>query len=260
MRFLAFGDVHYGWDKVFSSRGRLRKQPIHDIRAFRVMLKFAKEYRPDIIVMAGDIADMSPICHHEFDRPKNLEAQRLQEVYEKLDEDIIQPVEALGASTVYWIDGSHEAWAAKLASRIPGIDGLIDPFHYLRLAECGFLYQPVGSIVTLGKLAFAHGDTITTSRLNAAKRAVERFGSSIRIWHHHTYQVFTKETLKNLAYQTGVAVPCLCSRGPRYQQTHLNSWVKGFLYGVIERNGFHDYVAVIWKNRLQTGDGHVYKA
>ena len=223
------------------------------------MLKFAKNFKPEVILFMGDILDMTPVCHHDFDRPRELEGQRLQEVYEKAYKDIILPVHGLGAGEVLWVDGNHEAWAAKLANRFPGIDGLIDPYHCLGLNKLGFQYHPPGSIAKLGKLAFAHGDTITNSRLNAAKRAVERFGSSIRIWHHHTYQVFTKETLKNLAYQSGVAVPCLCSRGPKYQQTHLNSWVKGFNYGFIEKQDFHDYVAVIWKNKLQTGDGHVYK-
>jgi hypothetical protein len=101
----------------------------------------------------------------------------------------------------------------------------------------------------LGKLAFAHGDTLVRGAgLFAARKAVQVYGSSIRIGHFHTWQVHTQPVAKTSAYQTGVVIPCLCNRQPSYSQSPITSWVHGFDYGVVEKNGsFDDSVAVIYK-------------
>jgi UDP-2,3-diacylglucosamine pyrophosphatase LpxH len=74
------------------------KKPVHDIKAFDAMLRFARDYKPDVVLMMGDIFDMRPVSRHEIDgQPKKVEGQRLKEVYEKGDSAIIKPVLSLGA-------------------------------------------------------------------------------------------------------------------------------------------------------------------
>ncbi|HOK44298.1 MAG TPA: metallophosphoesterase [Bryobacteraceae bacterium] len=259
-KYVAIGDLHFGFDKQLLPGGKWKKTPVHEDAAFRVFLQFAEKFRPDKILMMGDMFDMRPVCRHELDVPKKIEGQRLIEVYEKGFDYFINPILRLNAEVI-WVDGNHEAWAYNLANKYPGIDGMIDPVNYLELRRRGIVCYPQGTILRLGKLAFAHGDGLVNGDVKyVAKKAVERYSSSIRIWHFHTYQVFTKETLKNKAYQTGVAVPCLCNRGPSYQTVHLNGWTHGFNYGFIEPNGeFHDYVAVIWRGKLMTAEGEVYR-
>jgi len=259
-KFLAFGDLHFGWDKTVSPTGRWSVAPVHDEKAFNCMLSFAKIFKPDVILMMGDNFDMRPVSRHEIDLAKKMEGQRLQEVYEKGYDFFIKPLLALGAE-LHWFDGNHEAWAYQLANKYPGIDGLIDPYTAMNLKKDKIVFHKQGEFFKLGKLAFAHGDNfVNGSAKYVAQRAVERYGSSIRIWHFHTYQAATRETLKNNAYQTGIAVPCLCNRGPSYDTCHFNSWMHGFLYGYIEPSGaFHDHIAVIWNGKT-IAEGKTYEA
>ena len=260
-KFLAFGDLHYGYDKVIDSTGRVMVQPVHDVKAFQCMMKFAKVFKPDIVMMMGDVFNMQPVSRHVIhDSPKKIEGQRLVQDYQEGNEFFLKPILSLGAET-HWFDGNHEAWAYQLVTKFPGIDGLVDPYTYLEMKKRGIHFHKQGEFFKLGKLAFHHGDNFVKGSVRyVAQRAVEKYGSSIRVWHFHTYQVYTRETLKNNAYQTGMAIPCLCNRGPAYDTTQFNSWMHGFLYGYIEPNGsFHDNVSVIWKGKT-VAEGKVYDA
>lgn len=261
IKYVAFGDLHYGFDKVITSRGRLRSKPVHDLRALNMVFDFIEDFKPDKIMLMGDQFDMRPVSRHELGIAKKQEGQRLQEAYERGYEEFIVPlVHVHGDADIDWVDGNHEAWAYKLTNQFPGLDGCIDPYNYLRLNTLGWTHHPPGSVLKLGKLAFAHGDTLVQGASKyAAARAVERYGSSIRIWHFHTLQVSPKPTLKNGAYQTGKVIPCLCTRSPHYDPSPVNSVVLGFNYGFIEDDGsFHDFEPVIFKYRFRTGEGKLY--
>jgi hypothetical protein len=69
---------------------------------------------------------------------------------------------------------------------------MIDPVSYLDLRKRGVVFHPQGDIFRLGKLSFAHGDGLVQGGKHVAAKAVERVGSSVRIWHFHTYQVYSR--------------------------------------------------------------------
>jgi len=247
IRFLAFGDLHYGFSRKVSPEGSVTTAPVHNAPAFRAMMEFAKDFSPDIVLLMGDNFDMRPVNRHVLDKPKELEVQRLVEVYEKGYEFFIKPVLEL-AREVHWFDGNHEAWVEQLEARYPGISGMLDPLRYLNLRR-HVCYHPYGELFRLGKVYFTH--TVTRGGVYSAKAAVDRVRAPVRIWHFHTYQVFTQQALKDHGYQTGIAVPCMCLRGPDYDPFKINHWVNGFLYGWVEPSGdFHDYVVVIWKDKF----------
>ena len=59
--------------------------------------------------------------------------------------------------------------------------------------------------------------------------------------------------------KTGVVVPCLCSRSPKYGEGKPNRWVQGFNYGYIRPDGtYSDYVALIVEGRVIV-NGKEYK-
>jgi hypothetical protein len=259
-KFLVLADLHFGFDKRIRPDGNTRSTPVHDVAAFNATMAFAKDYQPDIVILLGDNFDMRPVCRHEMDRPKKMEGQRLVEAYDKGDRFFIQPLLNLkGSPEIHWFDGNHEAWAYQLTDKFPGADGMLDPYRYLDLGKRGLVFHPQGDIMRLGKLAFAHGDTLVRGAGKfAAARAVEVYGSSIRIGHFHTWKVHTHPVMKNGAYQTGVVIPCLCNRAPTYDLSPINSWVQGFDHGEVTANGrFDDAVAVIWRGRT-TVHGKVY--
>ena len=240
IRFLALGDVHY---------------PHHDPDSVELVLRFLRKWKPHVLLLMGDIFDMLPISHHEIGSGnlKKLEGQRLLRDYEEGFKTLIVPlIKASPGAYRVWVDGNHEAWALKLEGKIPGLEGMLDPFSVLNLEKYFHLHAPQGSVIYLGRLAFSHGDSIVRSGKYLACRAVERFSSSILIWHHHTFQVHTRETLSTMAYQTGISVGCLANLHPHYKPLPLHSWVHGFAYGIIHPSdgSFHVDCPVIWNRRL----------
>jgi hypothetical protein len=260
-KFLVLADLHFGFDKQTWYSGRTTSKPVHDIAAFNTTMAFARDYQPDIVILLGDNFDMRPVCRHERAKPKKLEGQRLREAFDKGDKFFIEPLLNLkGNPEIHWFDGNHEAWAYQISDEIPGTDGLLDPYSYLRLRNRGIVFHPQGDIMKLGKLAHAHGDTLVRGAGKfAARKAVTDYGSSIRIGHFHTWQVHTSHVLKtSKSYHTGVVIPCLCTRSPHYSNSPLTSAVQGFSHGVVERNGtFDDSVAIIWQGKT-TINGKVY--
>lgn len=257
-RFVNCGDLHFDFDKRIGPDGKQHVTPVHDPAAFRAMLAFIKDYKPDRIGLMGDMFNMGPICRHEMDQPKKMEGKRLVETYEKGFKFFIEPLLETGAE-ITWMDGNHEAWAYSLISKFPGLDGMLDPYNYLKLRKHGIQFIPQYGTLWNGKLANKHGDFLKGGGKHAAYRAVDSFGSSIRIWHFHTKGFATRPTHKNGAYITGATVGCLCQRGPSYIPSGINSWMNGFQFGTVEPNGsFWDEIAVIFKGQT-TINGKVYR-
>lgn len=239
-KWVAFGDTHF---------------PYTDWEAVGLLNGFLSFWKPDVVLWMGDIFDMRAVNRHDLEnrRAKGLEGQRLLEDYRSGWNQLIHPIlRRTKRAEHWWVDGNHEAWAYRLEDRIPGLEGLIDPYNVLNLDRYFARYQRQGGFFHLGKLAFCHGDALVRgSSKYCAARAVERYSSSVLIWHFHTRQIWTRETLKNMGFQTGFCVPCLCVLEPYYSLTPINSWVHGFAYGLVEDDGqFHVEVPVIWGGRL----------
>ena len=119
---------------------------------------------------------------------------------------------------------------------------------------------PQGKGFNLGKLTFIHGDQISGGE-HCAKAAVTTWERNVRFGHHHTYQVYTKTSALDIKLgRTGVAVPCLCTKDPKYGEGKANRWQQGFNFGYLLEDGtFRDYVALIIDGKAVV-EGKVYRA
>ena len=155
----------------------------------------------------------------------------------------ILPVEAITKELVY-IVGNHEDWLNDLVDESPALEGIVDIEALLHLQKWKVI--PQGGSVNVGKLTFIHGDQIKGGEY-IAKAAVISYERSIRFGHHHTAQLYTKTS--PLDYQlakTGLAVPCLCTKDPKYGEGKPNRSMQGFLYGYVNNDGsFNDYLVTI---------------
>ncbi len=158
------------------------------------------------------------------------------------------------------LKGNHEAWIDQLVDREPGLEGLLDLPTLLKFDKRGWEYFDSGDVVKLGKVSFTHGDTIPGGGEHFAKAAVYAFGGSVRVGHHHTYQVYTKHSPVDAGdVHSGVGVPALCHKAPSYGKKTPNKWALGFNYGYIFEDGsFNDYVPIITNGRL-VANGRVYE-
>jgi hypothetical protein len=254
-KLVAAFDTHYGYERVGGA-----KKPIHNMKAIAAMTAFISDFKPDIFIHGGDGLDCGAISHWNKSKRKSVEGLRLIEDAREARKGLIEPIDKLLSPTaqkVYHI-GNHEDWLEDLLEEYPGLEGLVGVDEMLGLSDNNWNIIPQGGVSKFGKLYFAHGDNVGGKYV--AHQAVTHYERSIRIGHHHTYQVDTKISAIDITdARTGVAVPCLCHRGPSYGKSRPNRWVTGFLVGYIFPDGsFNDTVVIIVNNRF-CWNGKVYK-
>jgi hypothetical protein len=254
-KIVAAFDTHFGFERVGG-----KKVPIHNIKAIEAMMAFVSDFKPDIFLHGGDGLDCGAVSHWNRSKRKSVEGLRLVEDAREARKFLIDPInDILPSNTqkVYHI-GNHEDWLEDILEEYPGLEGFVGVDEMLGLTEKNWAIIPQGGVTKFGKLHFAHGDNVGGKYV--ANQAVMQYERSIRFGHHHTYQVDTKVSAIDIAdARTGVAVPCLCNRGPSYGRNKPNRWMNGFLVGYIFPDGsFNDTVVVIVNGRF-CWNGKVYK-
>jgi len=251
-KFIGLWDLHWGFER----RNR-HKIALHDTKAMNVALAFAKDFKPDHIILGGDILDCGCVSHHNHGKPGQTEGLKLVEDAESLKDNFIQPLEALNAKSYTYITGNHEAWLTDLEDMFPALEGIFDLQRLLALNN-KWKIVPQGEHYKLGKMVFVHGDQIKGG-IHSAKWAVEAYQSNVYFGHFHTHQAHTRvSTLENNGH-TGTAVPCLCKKNPAYGGGSPNRWMQGFLYGYLnDDKTFNSYVTVII-NGTATIEGKTYR-
>lgn len=238
-RFVALYDLHWGYE-----RRNGHKVPLHDQKALNVALQFIKDYKPQHIILGGDILDCGSISHHNHGKPGAVEGFRLLGDAKELREAVITPLEAVGAKSLTYIVGNHEDWLTDLVEQIPALEGIVDVSSLLGLKRWKVI--PNGDMTKLGKLVFVHGDQIKGGE-HSAKWATVAYEKNVRFGHHHSAQLYTKTSAIDANGHTGICVPCLCRKGPKYGGGSPNRWAQGFLWGYV--NGpqglFNDYITII---------------
>lgn len=238
-KFVALFDLHYGYE-INSSR---HKVPLHDSKALSVAMQFIKDFKPDRVILGGDMLDCGSISHHNLGSAGKLEGLRILADAKGLREKVLDPLEATSASLTYML-GNHESWLDQLVEKVPSLDGIIQAEHLLKLDNWNVVEQ--GGIHKVGKLVFVHGDNITGGQY-CANKAVVDYEANVRFGHFHTFQAATKSTPVEANGHTGIAVPCLCRKSPNYGNKAPNKWMQGFLWGYTggPNGSFNDYVTVI---------------
>jgi hypothetical protein len=239
-KFVALFDLHFGFE-IDASR---HKVALHDSKALNVALEFIKDFRPDHVVLGGDMLDCGSVSHHNAKQAGKLEGLRILAEAKELRRTLLDPLEKQVKGKLIYLIGNHEDWLNDLVDKVPSLDGIVQAEHLLNLSKWD-VYQ-TGEVARLGKLNFVHGDAIGGGQ-NHALKAVTDYEANVRFGHHHTFQVATKTTPVDANGHTGIAVPCLCKKDPSYGERKPNKWMQGFLWGYVNGPGhsFNDYVTVI---------------
>ena len=251
-KFVALYDLHWGYER----RNR-HKNALHDEKALSVALQFIQDFKPDHIILGGDILDCGAVSHHNHGKPGLTEGLKLVSDAKELHEALIAPLEALKTKSLTYIIGNHEDWLDDLVSQLPALEGIVDLESILDLDD-RWQVVPCGETTKLGKLIFMHGDQVKGGE-HSAKWATVAYEANVRFGHHHTYQTYSKTTALDAVGHTGIAVPCLCKKNPAYGGGAPNRWMQGFLWGYIGPKGlFNDYVSIIINGTAMI-NGKVYR-
>lgn len=239
-KFVALYDLHWGFERKGG-----HKVALHDEKALKVALAFINDFKPDHVILGGDILDCGCISHHNKGKPGATEGLKLLADAKGLREALIEPLESLRTKSLTYIVGNHEDWLTDLVDEIPALEGIVSVGAVLDLDK-KWKIVPQGEAHKLGKLVFIHGDQVKGGE-HSAKWAVMAYESNVRFGHHHTYQVYTKTSAVDANGHTGAAIPCLCKKNPNYGGGAPNRWMQGFNWGYVKgpSGTFNDYVTVI---------------
>lgn len=252
-KFIAAFDLHYGYERVGG-----HKVPLHDIKAINCMLAVARDFKPDVFIIGGDGIDAGCVSHHNHGKPGTTEGLKLIEDATEGRKAFIEPIEKIvGKGKLVYVCGNHERFLTDLTDKIPSLEGLLDIKTLLKLDKWTVI--PQGKAYNLGKLTFIHGDQLSGGE-NVAKAAVTSYERSVRFGHYHTFSVASKNSALDYKNgKTGIAVPCLCSKNPKYGKGSPNKWMQGFVMGYVEKSGnFSDSIAIILDGKCIV-NGKVYK-
>ena len=63
-KFVFLTDIHWGYERD----GSRHKVPLHDERAVSIAMQFIADFKPDHVILGGDILDCGSVSHHRRGR------------------------------------------------------------------------------------------------------------------------------------------------------------------------------------------------
>lgn len=194
------------------------------------MLKAAKEFKPNVIVLIGDYLDCAAISDHSRG------VQQLAGFRAELADGLVglSELNELGAKHKYYIAGNHEDRLRRYLNDHAGeLDNIIDIPNLLRLEEQNYLYVPYKSYATIGKVYLTH-DVGVAGRY-AAYRALDDFEHSVVTGHAHRMCYVVEGNATGERKVSAMFGWLGDSKQASYMHEHkMHDWALGF--GV----GYHD--------------------
>lgn len=213
--------------------------PYASKKAWKLMLRVAYDFDPEVIVIGGDFADCISVSGHErMSKRARFEmlSDELVGVNRALDE-----LDDLGAEKKIYLEGNHEdrltRYLARNAAALADDENTIP--KRLRLAERGWHWQPYRTSYKLGKLHLTHD--LGRAGMNAHRNAERKFGGSNITFHTHrmAYEVTGRfEGAPVLSAMLGwLGDPTAVAAEYMHAVNAVSDWVHGFGIGYMEANG-----------------------
>jgi predicted phosphodiesterase len=155
-------------------------RPYHDKRAWALMMKASRWFRPDAVVILGDFADFYSVSSFSKDptRLTQLDVE-IDDCNKGLDE-----LDSLGCDDKIFIAGNHcDRLQKYLSERAPALFSVLRIDKLFKLKQRGWKFTPYKNHTRLGKLYLTH-DVGSFGR-NAAHKAMDTFQHSVLTGHSH---------------------------------------------------------------------------
>lgn len=155
--------------------------PYHDPKAWSLMLKAARGFKPEVIVVLGDFADFYAVSSFKKDplRANQLDVE-IKACNAKLDE-----LDALGAKEKHFIAGNHcDRLERYLKDKAPELFTMLSVDELFKLKKRGWTYTPYRSDIKVGKAYFTHDAGGPTGR-QAVYKVLDTYQHTTVIGHTH---------------------------------------------------------------------------
>jgi predicted phosphodiesterase len=207
--------------------------PYHDQRAWELVMKAAKWFKPERIIIQGDFPDFYAVSSHSKDpaRKSNLEWE-VGEVRKKLDE-----LDNLGAKQKHWIAGNHDDRLTRyLQDKAPELFGLVGIPQLFELPSRGWTYTPYKDDRRFGRLYATH-DVGTAGRY-ATYNALDTYQHSVITGHTHRLSYVVEGNAVG-EFKLSASFGWLGDIGSidyMHKAKAKKNWALGFGYGYLHRN------------------------
>lgn len=159
--------------------------PYHDKKAWDLVLKAGKSFKPDTIVHMGDLMDFYAVSSYSKNPNRALLLKDELIEVRKARADL----DKLKASKKIMLGSNHgDRLERYLRDKAPALFGLVTEADLLELDENGWDFVPYRQHTKIGKLYLTH-DVGGSGKYTTA-RALETFKHSCVIAHHHAIQYF----------------------------------------------------------------------
>jgi predicted MPP superfamily phosphohydrolase len=215
--------------------------------------EFTKDFKPDVVVLGGDIHDWTAVSAWLSDQSRALDGGTIQENYQEMEEFVLDPLKKASRSCeVIFLTGNHEYWLTKATQADPNKRGYIELENNINLARYHMKILPVNAAYEAGKnLVYIHGIYLNQYH---ARKTVEAYHTSVCYGHVHDIQAHTLVSPVSVKhFYKGQSCGCLCHLNPDYMKNKPNKWVNGFNYCYLdERSG------LFWDTQVTIVDGKFY--
>lgn len=194
--------------------------PFHDKKALEVFNLFLKDFKPDQLVIAGDLLDFYQLSSFDKDPMRRFTIQdEIDVCYE-----VLKKFKAL-CPEIHFIKGNHEDRLRRFLWKNPSLASIkvLELPKLLNLDSLEIEYHDYEYI--FNGFRFTHGTIVRQDSGATAKAELLKYGSSMSSGHTHRISSFLKTDARGTvgAYEMG----CLCSLEPEYINGVPN-WCQGF--------------------------------
>jgi predicted phosphodiesterase len=202
--------------------------PYQDNTAIRAMIAFAKEFKPDRIILMGDVIDFYALSSFSKDPIRALKLQK------ELDEavSVLRIIRReFPKAKIDFLKGNHENRLQRFlwnkASELSGLRNLTLP-NLLKFDELNIIYHSTGRMKYRGKVV-KHGNIVRKYSAYTARGELDSTGISGFSVHTHRAGVHfqTNEGGKHFWYEFG----CLCKLNAEYMEGKTPNWQQAFGIG-----------------------------
>lgn len=157
----------------------------HDINILDLQEQFCDDYKPDVVVNLGDVANNEPLNHHQMSKngwaiPKSILAETAGVHY------VLQKMRKW-SKEFYLIYGNHERFSKDFVNKLPQFKDLLDFSFITNLKALNIELIPHKNTLRIDGLKLMHGDlTMFRSRgQGKLEKAAHVFGNNVVIGDVH---------------------------------------------------------------------------
>lgn len=208
--------------------------PYHDERAWNTMLKAARRFKPNIVVVLGDFMDCYQVSAHDKDPARR---ERFEDEVAVANACLSEIEAATPIAERHFIAGNHEHRLERLVwKNAPQLHSFVRIEKMLRLKERGWYYTPYQDFLKVGKLYLTHDEG--NAGAQAHEKARSSFESNVVIGHTHRMAISYRGSAKGTS-NVGAMFGWLGSLD-KIDYTHrvkAQQWQHGFGIGYLLKSG-----------------------